>query len=79
MNEVLTKIKQLFSRTLITPKFDNLDKTSKEKESYSTSVVPRNKNDMELMKVFALSVCREYLGGLWKKIELDDFKIEKPS
>ncbi len=41
-------------------------------------VVPQDKNNLELVKKFVFGICQEYLSGVWKKIELDDFVISKP-
>ena len=43
------------------------------------SLEPADKNDLEAVKLFALSLCKSFLGGVWNKIELNDFNIGKPS
>jgi hypothetical protein len=38
-----------------------------------------DKNDMARVKIFGFLICREYLSGAWKDLELEDFIIEKVS
>ena len=38
-----------------------------------------DKNDKNLVKIFALVVCSEYLGGAWKNVDIKDFQIERLS
>lgn len=43
------------------------------------AVVPQDKNNLDLVKKFVHVMCQEYLGGIWKRIELKDFEISKPN
>jgi hypothetical protein len=46
----------------------------------SGSLVPEDKTDINAVKLFAYSVCKDYLGGVWENIDLEqDFKIERAS
>ena len=36
-----------------------------------------NKSDINQVKPLAQSVCKEYLGGIWKTVTDQNFKIEK--
>lgn len=38
-----------------------------------------DKNDVNLVKLFAYVVCGEYLSGAWKDIEFEDFRIHRIS
>jgi hypothetical protein len=43
----------------------------------SSSIVLDDKNDIESVKLYAYAVCREYLSGAWKSIDIEDFRIER--
>jgi hypothetical protein len=43
----------------------------------SSSIVLDDKNDIDSVKLYAYAVCREYLSGAWKSIDIEDFKIER--
>ncbi len=45
----------------------------------SSSIVIKDKNDVQSVKLFALYVCQEYLGGVWKSINVNDLKIQRIS
>lgn len=45
----------------------------------STNQEKINIKDMNSIKTLALNNCAKYLGGAWKSISLDDFKLEKIS
>lgn len=47
--------------------------------SATSQLVPTDKTDIQAVKLFAFSVCHDYLGGVWKNIDLDHFKIERAS
>jgi hypothetical protein len=49
------------------------------KEHPSSIIKLSDKNDVELVKVFAFLVCREYLGGAWHNANFKHFKIERLS
>ena len=48
-----------------------------EDSSAKVDISTVNKADADSVKPFALSICREYLGGVWKTISLDQFEISK--
>ena len=37
----------------------------------------KDKNNLEAIKQFAYQVCAEYLGGAWKTIKLEEFKLAR--
>ena len=41
-------------------------------------LIPRDRNDIEQMKVYILDICAKYLHGIWESVKLDDFTIYKP-
>lgn len=43
----------------------------------SASIDIRDKNDLVTVKLFAYAICREYLGGIWKSISLEQFELIK--
>lgn len=43
----------------------------------SSSLVPDDKTDIQAVKLFAFSVCHDYLGGVWKHVDIEHFKIER--
>ncbi|CAF0715411.1 unnamed protein product [Brachionus calyciflorus] len=45
----------------------------------SSSIAIHDRNNPEEVKNFAFAVCREYLSGAWKKIDYNDFKVERIS
>jgi hypothetical protein len=45
----------------------------------SSSIVIKDKNDVQAVKLFAFYVCQEYLGGVWKNIDVNDLKIQRIS
>lgn len=45
----------------------------------SSSIVIKDKNDVHAVKLFAFYVCQEYLGGMWKTINVNDLKIQRLS
>jgi hypothetical protein len=55
----------------------NIIKTKKDPPSSSITI--NDKNDVDAVKTFAYAVCREYLSGAWKLIDIGDFKIERVS
>lgn len=55
-----------------------LDRTSSS-SSVSSLVIPKNKNDVESVKAYVHAICADYLGGIWKEIEFDDFPLERMS
>lgn len=50
-----------------------------EKNLTSLQQVPQDKNNLELVKKFVFALCQEYLGGIWKRVDIDDFEISKPN
>ena len=40
--------------------------------------LPADKNDLALMKPYILNLCKDYLFGIWKQINIDDFDIYRP-
>ncbi len=38
-----------------------------------------DKSDIAQVKTFAFLVCRQFLGGAWKNIDLEEFNIQKMS
>lgn len=36
-----------------------------------------DKQDIPKVKQFAMTVCKEYLGGVWKAVGIDEFKITR--
>lgn len=62
--------------------FDEIKQNLNERKSNhqsSSSITISDKNDIELVKTFAFSVCRDYLSGAWKNIDINDFKIQRVS
>ena len=43
-----------------------------------TSIVSKNKDNLEFLKPIILDLCKEYLKGVWQNIQLDDFLVYKP-
>lgn len=41
--------------------------------------LPADKNDLALMKPYILNLCKDYLFGIWKQINIDDFDIYRPN
>lgn len=45
----------------------------------SSTFLIEDKNDPNEVKHYAFAVCREYLGGAWKHVDLSDVKVERIS
>jgi choline/ethanolamine kinase len=45
----------------------------------SLQTVPIDKNNLDLVKRFVYALCQEYLGGIWKRISIDEFELSKPN
>jgi hypothetical protein len=49
------------------------------KQTPSAALLPQDKTDIDAVKLFAYAICREYLGGIWKNIDIENFGIERAS
>lgn len=62
-------------------KRSNSSKGQRNQDTYgscSSNMVPHDKNNLDLVKRFVYGMCQEYLGGIWKRIDIKDFEISKP-
>lgn len=58
---------------------ESTHKRSKNHSCSLTANVPHDKNNLDLVKKFVYALCQEYLGGIWKRIDIKDFEITKPN
>ena len=51
---------------------------SDQEHHHLTTIVSKNKDNLEFLKPIILELCKEYLKGAWKNIQLEDFVVYKP-
>lgn len=67
---------------IILKPFDESKKNLQDRKMHyqpSSNIILTDKNDVELVKSFAHAVCREYLSGAWKQVDINNFKIQRIS
>jgi len=49
----------------------------KDETSCELSTLIQDKNNLTNIKLYAHRICSEYLGGTWKTVKLDEFKLSR--
>jgi len=49
----------------------------KEETACDLSTLIQDKNNLTNIKLYAHRICSEYLGGSWKTVKLDEFKLSR--